>query len=76
MHQDEYMSWLAYRNKYGPLNSMIRQDNGFALIAMLINRGLGGKAEMSDFLAYGKQDTQEELMTDPREFIKMFSGVK
>ena len=75
MHQDEYMSWLAYRNKYGPLNSVLRQDNGFALIAMLINRGLGGKAEMSDFLAYGKND-DDELMTNPEDFMKMFSGVK
>lgn len=75
MHQDEYMSWLAYRNKRGPLNPMMRNDNGFALIAMLINRGLGGKAEISDFLQYGK-DEQEEVMTDPMEFIKMFSGVK
>ena len=54
---------------------MMRNDNGFALIAMLINRGLGGKAEISDFLQYGKEE-QDEVMTDPMEFIKMFSGVK
>lgn len=71
MHQDEYMSWLAYRNKRGPLNQMMRNDNGFALIAMLINRGLGGKAEITDFLQYGK-DSEDEVMTDPREFLNMF----
>lgn len=54
---------------------MMRNDNGFALIAMLINRGLGGKAEIADFLQYGKEE-QDEVMTDPMEFIKMFSGAK
>lgn len=71
MHQDEYMSWLAYRNKRGPLNQMMRNDNGFALIAMLINRGLGGKAEITDFLQYGKE-VEDEVMTDPRDFLNMF----
>lgn len=74
MHQDEYMSWLAYRRKYGPLNPMIRQDNGFALVSMLINRGLGGRAEMSDFLCYGKNQVEDEVMNDPREFLNMFKA--
>lgn len=76
---DEYRSWLAYRKKRGPLNPMYRQDDGFAMLAVLIERAVGNKdAKHSDYIFYGKNEDkdQEEIMTDPRDFIKMFSGVK
>lgn len=75
MHYDEYMSWLAYRRKHGPLNEMIRSDNGFSLLATIVSNALGGKAKMTDFLQYGnRSEPEEEVMTDPMEFIKMFRG--
>lgn len=51
----EFMAWLAYRRKRGPLNLSTRMDHGFALIATLITRGLGGKAEMTDFLPFADE---------------------
>lgn len=72
MSYSEAQAWGQYRLKRGPLNAMMRMDNGFALIAMMINHACGGKAEISDFLRYGKPG--DEVMTDPMDFINMFKA--
>lgn len=55
MSYAEFAAWLAYRRKRGPLHLAVRMDHGFALIATMVNHGLGGKAEMSDFLPYADE---------------------
>lgn len=55
----EFAAWVAYRNRRGPLNPLLRQDGNFALIASLISQACGGKAEMADFMPWAKDDDQE-----------------
>lgn len=75
MHQDEYYSWLAYREKYGHLNPIRRQENGFALLATLVQYARGIKnAKMTDFIFTREPESEGDEMTDPRDFINMFKA--
>jgi len=47
---DEAMAWVAYRDKYGSLNPMWRQEQMGAIVAMQVNRMRGGKANVVDFM--------------------------
>jgi hypothetical protein len=49
---EEALRWSAYREKRGTLNLGLRLEAGFALIAWTINRALGGKAEMLEFMPH------------------------
>lgn len=60
---DEFESWAAYIRAYGPLNINRHLERGFALIAMQINRGLGGKAEMMDYMPYAKRNKGKKAIT-------------
>ena len=51
---------------------MLRQESGFALLAAMVNRGLGGRAEMADFMPWAKDDTQPEL----GDVMNMLTGGK
>lgn len=59
----EYAAWVAYRNKRGPLNPLLRQDGNFALIATLIAGAMGHRREVSDFMPWAKDD-QEASVSD------------
>ena len=48
----EALQWQAYVEKRGTINLGLRLEVGFALLAWTINRALGGKAEMSDFMPH------------------------
>lgn len=48
----EAYSWYLYIRKHGSLNIGSRLEYGFALIAKQINRALGGKAEITDFMPH------------------------
>lgn len=65
----EFRGWLAYRQKFGPLDERLRMDRGFAVVATLINNGLGGTAQLSDFLPYAESETT------PEDIAKMIGGV-
>lgn len=58
MSYAESVSWMAYMRKRGPVNVNKRLDHGFAMIATMINRFGGGKAEPIDFLPYVDRDEQ------------------
>ncbi len=64
--------WLAYRNKYGPMSDVRRFDRPAALIASLISRAHGGKAELRDFMPFGID--QDAVSMD--EIIAAFGEVK
>jgi hypothetical protein len=49
LSHEETLKWQAYMEKRGPLDLGLRMEMGFALIAWMINRALGGKAEIEDF---------------------------
>lgn len=50
MSHAEFFAWCTYIQKRGSLNLGPRLEQGFALIATVINRSNGGRAQMSDFL--------------------------
>nr|WP_324294189.1 hypothetical protein [Pseudomonas syringae] len=41
---------MEYIKQNGSLNLGTRVEHGFALVAMMVNRSVGGKSELSDFL--------------------------
>ena len=51
----EARRWQAYMEQRGTLNLGLRIEAGFALLATQINRALGGKAKIEDFLPQRKQ---------------------
>lgn len=63
MTQAEFMDWVEYREKRGTLHMGLRLEAGFALIATSINRAMGGKAEMEDFMPHmGREASIEDVM--------------
>jgi hypothetical protein len=48
----EAMQWHTYLERRGTLNLGLRIEEGFALLAMMINRALGGRANMSTFMPH------------------------
>ncbi len=50
MSYAEVLSWVAYRDKHGSLNPMRRGELSAAIIALQVNRGAGGNAELTDFM--------------------------
>lgn len=73
----EYMLWLAYRTKYGPLNPVRKYDLGFAVLNAQLNNMFGGKAKWKDFIFWGKDDKQDD--EEPKELtlqhvISAFGG--
>ena len=48
----EVLAWVAYRDKYGSLSLVRRNELAAALIALQVNRSSGGKAEIYDFMPH------------------------
>lgn len=48
----EVLGWLAYRDKHGTLDMGRRLELSTAIIALQVNRGAGGKAEIADFMPH------------------------
>jgi len=72
MTMKEVSIWLSYRAKYGPPNDVRRYDRPAALAAYMANRVAGGKAEMIDFMPFGKDEKQAEI----GDIIEAFGGIK
>lgn len=64
MSVDEAYSWVEYIRKRGTINVSRKLEWGFALIAMQINRALGGTNEMSDYMPHYEEEeiTLEKAM--------------
>jgi hypothetical protein len=52
MSYAEALDWQSYIERRGTLNVGMRLEAGFALIAMVINRALGGSATVKDFMPH------------------------
>lgn len=48
----EVLAWVAYRDKHGSLNLARRNELAAALIALQVNRSVGGKADLYDFMPH------------------------
>lgn len=71
MSYAEALDWMAYIQKRGSLNVGMRIEAAVAVLATQVNRALGGKAEMTDFMPYW--DQPEPTIDD---LAKMFGAVK
>jgi hypothetical protein len=55
--------WQQYMAKRGSLHVGMRLEAGFALLAAMINRAIGGKAEVNDFMPHVEQEaTLDDVM--------------
>lgn len=68
----EYVLWVKYRKKYGPLSPVRMYDRSAAIIAATINNAHGGKAKPEDYIPYGK-DVEE---VDISQYIQSAFGGK
>lgn len=71
LSHEEVLKWQGYRERRGTLNLGLRVEVGFALIAYSINRALGGKANMDDFMPHMAE--QEATISD---IMNMLAGSK
>ena len=69
MAYSEALMWSAFIRKRGSLNTGLRLENGFALLAVMINRAVGGKATMEDFMPHADQK-----VADLADVMKLVSG--
>lgn len=69
--QAEFLDWIEYRERRGSLNLGMRLEAGFSLLAVSINRGLGGHAKIEDFMPH--MDDPEATIGD---VMKMLTGGK
>jgi len=67
----EAMQWVAYIQKRGSLNVGLRVEAVIAGLALQVNRALGGKAELADFMPHWDQP---EASID--DIAKLFGAVK
>ena len=70
----EVLVWSAYRMKYGPMNDVRRHDRPAALLASLLSHAHGGKAEMKEFMPFGKEADETAATLD--DIIAQIGGVK
>lgn len=54
-HAEVVRLWVPYMRKRGTLHTGMRLDQGFALLATIINNALGGKAKQQDYMPYAEQ---------------------
>lgn len=67
MSHAEFFAWCTYIQKRGSLNFGQRLEQGVALLASVVNRSAGGKAQMSDFLP----DREEKDMASIEGVFRM-----
>lgn len=62
---------MKFRTMRGSLFTGNRLESGFALIALMINRAVGGKAEQRDFMPHA-----EPAETTLEDIAREFGGFK
>lgn len=67
----EFRDWLRYREKVGPLNHLQRLDYAAAMLASVVNRSAGGRAEPSDFIP-----DYDQSPATPEDFMRILTGGK
>ncbi|VVO24023.1 hypothetical protein [Pseudomonas fluorescens] len=55
----EVLAWVAYRDKFGSLNTGRRIELSGAIVALQTNRTGGGKAELTDFMPHAERPAVE-----------------
>ncbi|MCK8669302.1 hypothetical protein M1M11_30945 [Pseudomonas azerbaijanoccidens] len=71
----EAISWMSYVRQTGSLNLGKRIEQGFALLATVLNRANGGSAELSDFLPI-RDVEQESVVGTADDIMRLLQSVK
>lgn len=66
---------MRYRRQTGPLNMGIRLEQGFAMLATLLNNVHGGKATFDDFLP-DRSFKAETVAATPQDLLALLQRVK
>lgn len=69
MTYKEAMMWSDYIRKRGSLNLGLRVENGFAIIAAMMSRAMGGKGTVEDFMPHA-----DKKAADLADVMKLVSG--
>lgn len=70
----EFRLWVAYRQKYGPMNDVRRYDRPAALLGSILSHAHGGKTKMADLMPWGRKGDDHEPTLE--ELITAIGGVK
>ncbi len=68
----EFLQWLSYRKKYGPMNDVRRYDRPAAILASILSQVNGGKLEPKDFMPFGADDKVASI----DDLVQALGGVK
>lgn len=55
----EARDWASYIRSHGTLHTGRRLEYHFAVLCSMINRALGGKMDMKDFMPHYREDDHE-----------------
>ncbi len=61
MSVGEVRTWMAYRQKHGPMNDVRRHDRPAALLGSILSHAHGGKKKMEELMPFGKEATSAGL---------------
>ena len=75
MSSAEFGRWITYRNRNGAMDDRRLVDRPAALVAAVLARSFGGKAEIEDFMPY-KKPVDDEVLSRPEELASVFGGLK
>lgn len=71
----EAMAWQAYRKEYGSFHLGMRLEFGFALLAHIVNRALGGDKSVADFMPHAKRASAPDD-AEPADIQTFFTALK
>ena len=75
MSSAEFVRWIEYRQRNGAMDDRRTHDRPAALVATVVAKVFGGKAQMEDFMPY-KQQQDEPTITDPKQLVGIFGKFK
>lgn len=75
MSAAEFTRWIKYRNDFGAMDDRRVVDRPAALIASVLSRVHGGKAQIEDFMPQKRQE-DEPVIDDPKQLASIFGGLK
>lgn len=64
MSYEEFLSWVEYRRKYGPLNAIHRAHQESTLMTFRVCSALGAKMDLDKMFVYPRKEETEEVLEE------------
>jgi hypothetical protein len=76
--QKEFVRWMQYRDRRGALNVGMRVEAAVAMLAVQVNRALGGTADVADFMPSWDRPAAEPVneIASIDDLVEMMGAVK